>query len=90
MLFQNWLSQATGEAVATSCKDIKILDFLGMELSYTMILKENKFHYSPLNPFFLKKKFLIHYLYVWVSYLCYFPEKYAERKKQMLIFMCPI
>jgi hypothetical protein len=53
MLFQNWLSQATGEAVATSCKDKKILDFLGRELSYTMILKENKFHYSPLNPFFL-------------------------------------
>jgi len=52
MLFQNWLSQATGEAVATSCKDKKILDFLGRELSYTMILKENKFHYSPLNPFF--------------------------------------
>lgn len=89
MLFQNWLSQATGEAVATSCKDKKILDFLGRELSYTMILKENKFHYSPLNPFFFNSWSII-YMCGWVIYATFQRIKYAERKKLMLIFMRPI
>jgi hypothetical protein len=38
MLFQNWLSQATGEAVATSCKDIKILDFSYICMLFFLIL----------------------------------------------------
>jgi hypothetical protein len=79
MLFQNWLSQATGEAVATSCKDIKILDFLGMELSYTMILKENKFHYSPLNPFFF---LILDPLFICVGELFMLPSREICREEK--------